>query len=83
MSDGPQGVRSAGHSTAYTAAICLAASWNAEPTEAAGLETVRAADAVAVCVGFNDPGCFEANHGSFNEPRSRTAATSCRKMKTG
>ena len=45
--------------------------WEAEQavpaTGEAGLELVRAADAVVVCVGFNDPGCFEANHGAFNE----------------
>ena len=33
----------------------------------AGVEAVRAADAVVVCVGFNDPGCFAADHGSFDE----------------
>lgn len=33
----------------------------------AGVDAVKAADAVVVCVGFNDPGCFSAEHGSFNE----------------
>jgi beta-glucosidase len=44
-----------------------------EPTEhfpaggEADLATIRAADAVVICVGFDDPGCFGPNHGSDNE----------------
>ena len=37
------------------------------PAEADGLDAVRDADAVVVCVGFNDPGCWEADHGSADE----------------
>ena len=48
-----------------------ALTWEAEdeaPTVGqAGVDAVKAADAVVVCVGFNDPGCFAADHGSFNE----------------
>ena len=41
---------------------------NEAPTSGqAGVEAVRAAAAVVICVGFNDPGCFAADHGSFNE----------------
>ena len=36
-------------------------------TGQAGVEAVKMADAVVVCVGFNDPGCFSADHGDFNE----------------
>ena len=32
-----------------------------------GIAMVRQADAVVICVGFNDPGCWEADHGSSNE----------------
>ena len=49
----------------------VALTWEPEnevPTSGqAGVEAVRAADAVVVCVGFNDPGCFSADHGDFNE----------------
>jgi beta-glucosidase len=31
------------------------------------LATIRSADAVVICVGFDDPGVFGANHGSNNE----------------
>ena len=41
------------------------ASWPA--TGEAGRQLVRDADAVVVCVGFDDPGCFGADHGSANE----------------
>ena len=34
---------------------------------AEGVAMVRQADAVVICVGFNDPGCWEADHGSANE----------------
>ena len=37
------------------------------PADPAGLDLVRDADAVVVCVGFNDPGCWQADHGSANE----------------
>ncbi len=37
------------------------------PAEPDGLEAIRNADAVVVCVGFNDPGCWQADHGSANE----------------
>ena len=41
---------------------------NEAPTAGqAGVESVKAADAVIVCIGFNDPGCFTVDHGSFNE----------------
>jgi beta-glucosidase len=33
----------------------------------ADLAAIKAADAVVICVGFDDPGCFGADHGSANE----------------
>ncbi len=32
-----------------------------------GIAMVRSADAVVICVGFNDPGCWQVDHGSANE----------------